>query len=96
MTGSILSLIFSLFTPVILEYLKSKPWAPFINANTPRLNAIFAFIVAAGASIGLTFQFNADTLTIGGLNLERIAVTGATALLAWLTQEIVYRLAVRK
>lgn len=98
MSASLLSLFFSLLTPVVLEYLKSQPWAPFIEAHRPKLNAVVAAIVAVGQTIGVSFAFDATagTLVIGGLVLSDIARIGATAALAWIVQELTYRVAVKK
>lgn len=97
MSGSVLSLIFAFLTPAILEWLKTKPWLPLINRNTATLNAVFSAVVAVGQAVGLTFAFNQDTgvLTIGGLELTRMAVTTVTAGLAWLLQELTYRASVK-
>lgn len=98
MIASVVSLLIALVTPVILEWLKTQPWMPLINQATPTLNRITAVLVAVGQVVGVSFAFDADagTLVIAGLSLGNIARMGVTALMAWITQEIVYRRAVNR
>jgi hypothetical protein len=98
MIASLVSLLLSLVSPVVLEWMKKSPWLPFITANTKTLNRLVAVAIAVGQTIGISFAFDATagTLTIAGLVLSDMARIGWTALLAFVTQELAYRGLVRK
>lgn len=97
LSPALLSLVLSALTPFVLEWLKDKPWAPFVQRYRADLNRVTAAIVAAGNAVGVAFAYDAatGTLTITGLDLTQILTIGVTALLAFITQEIVYRKAVQ-
>lgn len=98
MIASVLSLLLSLVTPVLLEWLKREPWMPVIQPHQPKINAVVAAVVAVSQVVGISFAFDATagTLTIGGLVLSDMARIGVTALLAWVFQEVTYRTRVRQ
>jgi len=98
MIASVVSLLLSLVTPVIMEYLKKEPWFPFLQLHAKTLNRVFAVVVAIAQTVGISVAFDATagTLTIAGLVLSDIARIGVTALLAFITQELAYRGLVRK
>lgn len=96
MLASVLSLLVSLITPALIQYLKSQPWMPFIRHNAPVLNALVAGAIAVAQTVGIAVAFDAGTLTISGINPVNNAIVAATAALAWLVQEITYRTTVRR
>ena len=97
MVASMVTLLISLVTPLIMEYLKTKPWAPFLQQHAPTMNRVVAVLVSIGNTVGVSAAYDAvtGTLTITGLILDDIARIGVTALLAFLTQEVVYRTQVK-
>ena len=98
MIPSLLSLLFSLINPMVLEWLKSKPWFPLIEKGRPFLNAVMAALAAAGNVVSVSWAWEAatGTLTIRGLIADDIVRLGATFLLSWLLQELTYRFGVKK
>lgn len=96
MIPSAISLVVAIITPAIIQYCKGQPWMPFFRHHAPRLNAIGAAVVAVAQSVGVAIAFSGDTLTVSGLNAVANATMAATALLAWLTQEISYRVTVKR
>lgn len=96
MIPSALSIVVAILTPALIQYCKSQPWVPFFRHHAPRLNAIGAAVVAVAQSVGIAIAFSGDTLTVSGLNAVANATMGATALLAWLVQELSYRLTIRR
>lgn len=95
MFETIVSLFFSVITPAIMQWLKTNPWVPFINRGRPVFNTIFAALIAAGNVVGVTFLFSDGTLTISGLEIAEMARLGATFVLTWAAQELVYRVKVK-
>ena len=76
----------------VLEWLKDKPWAPFIVEYGPYLNRATALVIAVGSAIGITFAFDATahTLTIGGLDLVSISTLAWKAVEQFVLQQLVY------
>ncbi len=98
MIASLVSMVFAVLTPAVLQYLKPQPWAPFIQHHAPTLNRITAIVIAIGQVAGVSFAFDATsgTLTIGGLVLSDMARIAATTILAFIAQELTYRLGVKQ
>jgi hypothetical protein len=93
----LISLTVSALVPHALEFLKAAPWFPFVQPHARRLNRIMAVLVAIATSIGVSWSFNqeAGTLTITGLRLTEILPLAAQAVANFVTQEVVYRTAIR-
>ncbi len=85
-------------TPKMLEWLKTKPWAPFIEPYAPTLNRITAVVVAFANGLGVTFAYDkvAHTATIGNLDPVAIAQAAVSAVIAFIVQEVVYRKVIAK
>ena len=93
MDPSVITMIFSLITPLILQWVKSSPWVPFINNNSGTINRIISIITALGNTVGVSFAYDgaAKTLLISGWDLTNVLVLGITALMAWIVQQLLYR-----
>lgn len=87
------ALVVSAVVPKLLELLKSKRWAPFIQPYAPVLNTVTAGVVALVTALGVTVDFDAaaGVLTVSGLLPDQLLMTGVTWLVNWAVQEIVYR-----
>jgi hypothetical protein len=92
MEATAIGLVISAFVPKILELLKSKRWAPFIQPYAPMLNRCTGAVVALLTTVGVTIDFDAvaGVLTVGGLLPDQILLTGITWLMNWGVQELVY------
>lgn len=95
MIETIISMAISVITPAIMQWLKSEPWMPLIARGRPAINAIVAALVAVGNVVGVSYAFSDGTLTVTGLDIMQMAQMGVTFVLAWITQEVVYRTKVK-
>lgn len=93
MESTLVGLVISAVIPKLLELLKSRRWAPFINHYSPWVNRTTAIAIAFVTAIGVTVDFDAaaGVLTVGGLLPEHILRLGLTWILNFATQEAIYR-----
>lgn len=98
MESTLIGLIVSAVVPKLLELLKSKRWAPFIQPYAPVLNTVTAGGVALLTALGVSVDFDSarGVLTVSGLLPGQLLQTGMTWLLYWVTQEGVYRVAINR
>lgn len=94
MESILIGLVISSIVPKLLEFLKAKRWAVFIQFYDARLlNRITAIAVSFITAIGVTVNFDptAGVLTVGGLLPEQILQFGLTWIMNFALQEAVYR-----
>lgn len=89
----LIGLVVSALVPKLLELLKSKRWAVFIQPYGPFLNTITAGTVALLTALGVSVDYDAaaGVLTVTGLLPGELLRTGVTWLVNWAVQEFVYR-----
>jgi len=80
-------------TASILQWLKLKPWFPFVQENMASLNRAFAAMVAFIASIGIHYTFDAElgVLTITGLTTATILHGSWAAIQQFAMQQFMYK-----
>lgn len=93
MEPTVITMLFSLVTPLIIQWVKSNPWIPFINENTGTINRILSILTAIGNTVGVSFVYDAEakTMLVRGFDFNNIVVLAVTAFLAWLVQQLMYR-----
>lgn len=95
--ASLISLVLALGQPVVLEWLKDRPWVPFITRYTPVWNRITALVVTASNVVGVSYAFDATagTFTVTGLDIDNIVRMAVTLAFAWIANQAVYAKAVK-
>jgi hypothetical protein len=80
-------------TVAALQWLKSSPWFPWIQAGQTKLLRAISALAAAGTAVGIGYTWNAQdhALTITGLTLTGIALAAWAWLKQFAVQEFMYR-----
>jgi hypothetical protein len=80
-------------TVAALQWLKSSPWFPWIQAGQTKLLRFISALAAAGTAVGIGYTWNAvdHSLTITGLTLTGIAFAFWAWLKQFAVQEFMYR-----
>lgn len=81
-------------TAFILQWMKGKRWAFWINYDTEVLNRISSAIIALITSTGILATFHAGVLQISGLTFENAGHFIWSFWTVWTCQYVVYRLAI--
>lgn len=76
----------------LLQWVKKSKYAPFITAETAKLNRAVAWLAAGGAAIGIraTFDPQAHSLLITGLSLGAVWHGAAQWMHSIVMQEVLY------
>jgi hypothetical protein len=77
----------------MMQWLKHKPWFPFLVEGNDHLNRAFAVVVAIGASVGIHFTFDAEagSLMITGLILTNVLHAGWASIQQYAFQQFMFR-----
>lgn len=78
----------------LLEWLKTKKWAPFVQKNAATMNKITAGVVAFIAALGVTYTWDATNHQLIIANVPTLAgfITVCwTWIKQWVFQELIYK-----